>query len=185
MKCQNCGENEANVRYTEIVNGVKKEMSLCDKCSKELGLQSLDFNIPINFSSFLGEFLEDNDSLLPSFMKADELKCDFCGMTFDDFVSGGKLGCANCYKVFENKIDHILKNLHGSNTHVGRKYRLLENGFEKKEDKEEKLEKKKLEKEKQKDSKLQKLKEELKKAIKEERYEDAASIRDEIKEIEK
>ena len=122
MKCQNCGENEANVRYTEIINGVKKEMALCDKCSKELGMQSLDFNIPINFSSFLGEFLEDSDSLLPSFINKNELKCDFCGMTFDDFANCGKLGCANCYNVFENKINNILKNLHGSNTHLGRRY---------------------------------------------------------------
>ena len=34
MLCENCGENEANVRYTQIVNGVKKEMKLCDKCAK-------------------------------------------------------------------------------------------------------------------------------------------------------
>lgn len=26
MKCQNCGKEEANVRYTQIINGVKKEV---------------------------------------------------------------------------------------------------------------------------------------------------------------
>ena len=41
MLCQNCGENEANVRYTQIINGEKKEMVLCDKCSKELGKEYL------------------------------------------------------------------------------------------------------------------------------------------------
>lgn len=34
MFCQNCGKNEVNFRYTQIVNGVKKEMALCDKCAK-------------------------------------------------------------------------------------------------------------------------------------------------------
>ena len=56
MLCENCGENEANVKYTQIINGVKKEMSLCNKCSKELGIDKMDFSIPINFSSFLGDF---------------------------------------------------------------------------------------------------------------------------------
>ena len=193
MKCQNCGENEANVRYTEIINGVKKEMALCDKCSKELGMQSLDFNIPINFSSFLGEFLEDSDNLLPNFIDKHELKCDFCGMTFDDFVSCGKLGCANCYNVFENKINNILKNLHGSNMHLGRRY--LSDNKDTKNEKHIVENNKKVEtnvgarnarpdEEKTVKTKLQKLKDDLRKAIKDERYEDAAKIRDEIKKME-
>ena len=41
MLCQNCGKNEVNFRYTQIVNGVKKEMALCDKCAKELGLETI------------------------------------------------------------------------------------------------------------------------------------------------
>ena len=52
MMCENCGKNEVNFRYTQIVNGVKKEMHLCDKCAKEFGLEDLDFSMPINFSSF-------------------------------------------------------------------------------------------------------------------------------------
>ena len=76
MLCQNCGKNEVNFRYTQIINGVKKEMALCDKCAKELGLESLDFNMPINFSSFLGDFLSvaSENSFLPSFVKTNTLK---------------------------------------------------------------------------------------------------------------
>ena len=29
MLCDNCRENEATVRYTEIINGNKREMMLC------------------------------------------------------------------------------------------------------------------------------------------------------------
>lgn len=36
-------------------------MALCEKCAKELGLENMDFNIPINFSSFLGDFFGDYD----------------------------------------------------------------------------------------------------------------------------
>lgn len=58
MLCQNCGQREANVKYTQIINGVKKEMTLCDICAKELGLEDIHVNMPIDFSSFLGDFLD-------------------------------------------------------------------------------------------------------------------------------
>lgn len=37
------------------------------------------------------------------------LKCTNCGMTYDEFVDKGKFGCENCYNVFENRIDPVLK----------------------------------------------------------------------------
>lgn len=50
MKCQNCGENDANFKYTEIVNGVKKELNLCEDCARKMGVADINFNIPISFS---------------------------------------------------------------------------------------------------------------------------------------
>ena len=44
MLCQNCGKNEVNFRYTQVINGEKKEIELCDKCAKKLGLERLDFS---------------------------------------------------------------------------------------------------------------------------------------------
>ena len=52
MLCDNCGKRNANVRYTQIINGNKKEMILCEECSKKLGIGNMNFNMPINFSSF-------------------------------------------------------------------------------------------------------------------------------------
>lgn len=180
MLCENCGENEANVRYTQIINGVKKEMILCDKCSKELGIEKLDFSMPINLSSFLGDFFGDvEDSLLPGFTKTKELTCNECGMTYDEFRNSGKFGCANCYNAFSDRINPILKNLQGANKHIGRKTKITKTELNK-------VEIQKEEKEQEREtSKLETLKENLKQAIKEERYEDAAKIRDEIKKIEK
>jgi protein arginine kinase activator len=179
MLCENCGENEANVKYTQIINGVKKQMLLCDKCSKELGISHMDFNMPINLSSFLGEIFGDNENVsLPGFVDKNSLTCDECGMTYDEFINTGKFGCANCYDAFSSKIDSILKNLQGANTHIGRKTRVTKNVL----NKEEVI---KSEKEDTKKSKLDTLKDDLKKAIAEERYEDAANIRDEIKKLEK
>lgn len=179
MLCENCRENEANVKYTQIINGVKKEMRLCEHCANELGIGEMDFSMPINLSSFLSEFFEDTeDNFLPEFTKKEELQCNECGMTYDEFVHTGKFGCANCYNTFSNKIDPILKNLHAANRHVGRKGKITKTVLNK-------TDMQKKETSQRRGSKMEQLKEELKQAIKEERYEDAAHIRDTIKELEK
>lgn len=190
MLCQNCGKNEVNFRYTQIVNGVKKEMALCDKCARELGLESIDFSMPINFSSFFSDFFNDTENFLPSFAKTSLLECNDCKMTFEDFANTGEFGCGNCYITFADRISPVLKKLHGSSIHVGREYReaideLEENknrfnANQKQKGKE--AENKEISKEAR---QLEKLQKDLKKAIKEERYEDAAKIRDSIKKLEK
>ena len=177
MLCENCGENEANVRYTQIVNGVKKEMRLCDKCAEKLGIGSMNFNLemPLSFNNFLGDLFDEyNDGFMPTLALPKTLKCDRCGTTFDDFIEDGKFGCANCYDAFEERLDPMLKRLHGSNRYVGRKAKKLnpENVIEIKPENKEK-------------SKIEELKEELKQKIKEEKYEEAAKLRDEIKKLEK
>lgn len=190
MLCQNCGKNEVNFKYTQVVNGVKKEMALCDKCAKKLGLYNMDFSMPISMSSFLGDMLNEyeNEAFLPSFSSIATSECNKCGTDYDEFIETGLLGCENCYDIFTNKIDSLLKNIHGSNRHVGRISKFLEsnNNLDEFKNTERKAESKlKSKEEKNKESKVEELKEKLNKAIKEERYEDAAKIRDEIKKEEK
>jgi len=182
MLCEKCGENEANVRYTQIINGVKKEMHLCDKCANELGIggMSMNFDMPFDFSNFFGELLNEyNDGFMPTLALQKTLKCDSCGSTFDDFIDGGKFGCPSCYETFEERIDPILKRLHGSNRYIGRGAKKVnpENEIN--------IDKTKETKEEKKVSKLDSLKEQLKQLVKEEKYEEAAKIRDEIKKLEK
>ncbi|MCI9178285.1 MAG: hypothetical protein HFJ28_07085 [Clostridia bacterium] len=195
MLCQHCGKNEVNFRYTQIINGVKKEMALCDKCAKSLGLESLDFNMPINFSSFLGDFFGgETADFLPSFTKTQTLKCNHCKTTYDEFVETGKFGCSKCYDVFSEGLNNVLKNIQGSIAHIGRKSRLsyvekkqvsqdIQKAKKEVTKLEEKVETKKKGCENNKEERVQKLNSELKQAIKEERYEDAAKIRDEIKRL--
>lgn len=183
MLCQKCNKNEANVKYTEIINGEKKEMMLCEECSHKLGLDNISFNMPIDFSSFFGGLLEEDDynapEFMPLFQNIKELKCDNCNMTYDEFINQGKFGCEKCYDVFSTKIDSILKRLQGSNKYVGR--RPLKNTLNSAETDDLKTsEVKDKEKSNTKESKIDILQKDLKKAIADERYEDAAKIRDEI-----
>lgn len=182
MLCDNCGKKEANVRYSENINGVKRELHLCEECSQKLEIDNFSFNMPIDFSSFFGDFLEDfsTPEFMPLLQEIRELKCNKCGNTFEDIVNTGKFGCENCYLTFENRIDPILKRIQGSNRHVGRIGKITDKNI--KEESNKTLKKGETKDEK---DKLTELKENLKEAIKEERYEDAAKLRDEIKKNEK
>ncbi len=40
MKCQKCNKNEANIQYRESINGATREICLCSECAKESGLLS-------------------------------------------------------------------------------------------------------------------------------------------------
>ena len=194
MLCQNCGKNEANVRYTQIINGVKKQMTLCSDCAEELGIESMDFNMPINFSSFLTDMFDDYNDYIPKLINSNDLVCENCNMSYDEFLNKGRFGCEKCYENFETKINKLLKNIQGTDMHNGRLEKKLIELDEKqnkkenkrKSNKEEKVEneEKNTEKENEKFFKIEKLKQKLKIEVEEERYEDAAKTRDEIKKLE-
>lgn len=178
MMCQNCGKKEANFHYTQIINGEKKEIKLCSDCARQMGLDDFEVPMAMDFSNLFGDIFQqyEDASLLTDFIRPRELKCDICQMTYEELLHTGKFGCAHCYDAFRDKISPILKNLHGNNKHVGRIGSLSkeEIQFEEQTQKAEKKQK----------TRLEQCQEDLKKAIKEERYEDAAKLRDEIKEIE-
>lgn len=153
MLCQNCGENEANVRYTQIINGVKEQVSLCEKCAKKLGIEDIDFNIPINFSSAFDDMIEMYNDMIPSFMNLKTVTCSKDDRLYRDLKEDKENEFSTTFNL---KIDSLLKNTCDDS--------------------------KKIKKEK---TELEKLKERLEIEIKEERYEDAAKTRDEIKKIEK
>ena len=177
MLCDNCGKREANVRYSENINGRKRELNLCEECSRRLGIEEMDFSMPIDLSNFFEGFMDNfgGNDFVPMLDELKTLKCNSCGYTFDDIANTGRLGCKDCYSVFEDRLDPIIKRIQGSNKHVGRIGKIIDS----------KIENKEAVKEESKEtvSEKEKLANELKEAIKDERYEDAAKIRDEIKKL--
>ena len=59
MLCDNCKKREANVRYSENINGKVRELNLCEECSQKLGIGHMDFSMPMDFSNFFGDFMEE------------------------------------------------------------------------------------------------------------------------------
>jgi protein arginine kinase activator len=88
-----------------------------------------------------------------------------CGFTQADFKKTGRLGCSVCYVTFAEGLGSLLKAMHKGTEHVGklpqRAYRAIER-----------------------DDRMRALTEDLEKAVKEENYESAAALRDQIKQLE-
>lgn len=165
MKCNHCGKNEANTHYKRVINGKKEEMYLCEECAKELGVMN-DFSFePFSMDTFFGNLLGAGAAALNSIAGVD--RCTYCGSSFNDIVNSGKVGCANCYDRFESKLNPSIEKLHGRTRHVGKSVSYTVEEDEPQESVDE----------------LTKLKEEMKLAIKEQRFEDAAVIRDKIKNL--
>ena len=193
MLCDNCKKNEANIKYSENINGQKREMNLCEECSRKLGIMNkINFNMTTDFPSFFGSLLEDFEELesMPLLKEVKQSVCDSCNTSFEDIINTGRLGCPNCYDVFSERLDPILKRIQGANRHTGRLANELNNNVKYKDlsdksNKETSLDKKAEENEQNVNNVelLNKLQEQLKDAIKDERYEDAAKLRDEIKNI--
>ncbi|MCP4652779.1 MAG: hypothetical protein GY858_05275 [Candidatus Omnitrophica bacterium] len=157
MLCDICHKSSATVHFTEIVNGKVQELHVCPACAKG---KTTEFKEQLNIPDLLGGFLGSSS---PS--RRSMLKCPMCGLTYGQFKKEGRLGCGNCYIVFREQMVHLLKNIHGSIEYMGK--------FPQKR-------KKKVTGE----NKLQQLKKKLERAVKLEEYEDAARLRDQIKNIE-
>ena len=76
MYCENCGQNYANVKYTQVINGNRKDMFLCEACSKTLGINKL--SLPMDFSTFLSDFFTNFEEDIPLQRMASSFGYLFC-----------------------------------------------------------------------------------------------------------
>ncbi len=133
MKCQNCGTNEANVHLRQSVNGQVTEYALCSHCAEQLGVGGMfaDFG---SFGGFGGLGLMGGfepfgglESLLGGMFGQSKAKtlpkitrCKVCGSSFDDISARGKVGCAECYELFADRLAPSIDRLHNRARHVGK-----------------------------------------------------------------
>lgn len=118
MLCQDCRKREAQVHLTQIINQEKTSLSLCKECASKRGFHSPLENVPFP----LAEILAGITSGLPvvSTKKGiDSLTCTGCGMTFEEFTRLGRFGCGDCYRTFRNRIEPIMRKIHGNSLHRG------------------------------------------------------------------
>ena len=119
MQCQICNEYEATIHLTEITEGSRTEMHICERCATEQGI-AIKSQIPINelLSSLLAVQPSDDELADPS---AKELSCPNCGFTMEQFRKEGVLGCPGDYDVFEKSLAPLIEKAHdGKSVHKGK-----------------------------------------------------------------
>jgi protein arginine kinase activator len=170
MLCEKCGKNEANVYIKNTVNGETTEKHLCSVCAGEQGMLKPGgfFDMPDFFKDFAGAF----SGFFPVAHAPARRSvgagtaCPVCGANAGDISRAGRVGCADCYSVFVAALEPARRRIHGGASHTGNipgsagaeatlKKRLAE------------------------------LKHEMKAAIENEEFENAAKLRDEIRGLEK
>lgn len=166
MRCQHCNEREATTHIKRNINGNKTEMHLCSECAAELGVME-EFSPESLFAdTFFGNLLGAGIPAMNVLSGVD--RCEYCGSSFNDIVKSGTVGCSHCYGRFADKLEPSIVKIHGKTKHVGKNVTYTS---------EEPITAEK------KENTSESLKVQLKQAIKEQRFEDAAVLRDKIKEL--
>ena len=159
MVCNVCGQNEASIHLTEILNNQMMEVHLCEACAEQKGA---DFKSHFDFNKLLASLADFGAELKPE--RVAKLVCKDCSMTYEEFGKTGRLGCGNCYQTFEKLLLPLIKRIQRDTKHVGKSptkaigevKQVLE---------------------------LRELQERLKKSVQSETFEEAAKIRDRIQEL--
>ena len=175
MICERCKKNEATFYYHENVNGNEKTYRLCPECAAEmekkgeLGTKNglYGFDSFTSDTAWLDPFKSMNSllsGLIGSGKQVTEKRCPGCSMSFRELASGGMAGCPQCYTAFAKELSPTIAKLHGHVTHRGRvPQRFREQQALK--------------------DRIASLEKEREEAIRNENYERAAEIRDELKKL--
>lgn len=154
MKCEHC-EKHATIHVTHVAEGKVVKTHLCEDCAANLGIAQA--------GGILSSDL--NDTLLGPVSPNIPMRvasCPSCGLSLRKFQKEGRLGCPECYQTFSREITTVLASLHDTTVHIGR----TPHTFTREPDT---------------DEILAQLRGQLAAAVKNEAFEDAARLRDEIR----
>jgi protein arginine kinase activator len=169
--CESCGERPATVHLTRVINDKKIERHLCERCAKEEGEFEFMFELEPKFSinELLSGFLKGSypksSSLRPGPSTA---RCESCGLSYSEFAREGKLGCDHCYEPFSAQLEPLMRKIQGHVEHTGKQ----PGGAAQSQTA-------------AREHELEELRQALNCAVDEERYEEAAVLRDRIRELER
>ncbi len=161
MECNICGKH-AKVHLTQLVGGQIKKIALCEDCAKEKGVTD-----PTGFA--LAEMLlgKTPGKVVPTApaVAGSGRRCPSCGFTLEDLRRIRRFGCADCYATFRDEVNQMLRGMHKGFKHCGKVPAGLMELHER-------------------TQRLEELRGKLDQAITAENYEEAAGLRDEIRQIE-
>nr|WP_149454271.1 UvrB/UvrC motif-containing protein [Pasteuria penetrans] len=169
MLCPECGKRPAMLHYTKVINGNKSELHLCEVCARARGDAMMGWEEGFSFHQLLSGLLNMDMSQTGGsgdLGANDPLsrRCPLCGLTYQQFSKIGRFGCARCYKTFRNRLDPLLRRVHGNIVHRGKVPERTQGELKVRRE-------------------LERLKQELDHKIQAENFEDAARLRDRIRSL--
>jgi protein arginine kinase activator len=171
LLCEKCKKRTATVFYNENLNGKVRSYSLCGECAAKLREKGDIGDITSMLGSFADPFCDLHDNLFGGFFgmgaqpSLGSKKCPDCSSIFSHIRASGRVGCPTCYRIFAEELAPTLHTVQGTITHTGSvpaRHRARRAKAEK----------------------LKSLKHQMQEAIAKEDFETAASLRDEIKQLE-
>jgi len=154
--CQICNKNTATWHITDIVNGESRELHLCDECAREKAKSGA------SMTNFLADLVKSSTKQIG---KMSKLVCPRCGASYLDFHTQRRLGCPHDYEAFGESMMSLLEKIHGDTRHMG-KVPVGADGRAARQ------------------AELRRLRQALRRAVENEHYEEAALLRDRIRQTE-
>ncbi|ASS76956.1 hypothetical protein CIG75_19890 [Tumebacillus algifaecis] len=170
MLCQRCQQRDATVHFSKILNGEKSEIHLCETCAREnsefMMKPGENFSFHNLISGLLGFENQGSFGQMSGAQTRQNTRCNTCGLTYQKFAELGRFGCADCYQSFGPRLEPLLRRIHGgATTHTG-KVPQRTGGMIKMR------------------KQIELLRRELQQKIQMEQFEEAALLRDRIRELE-
>jgi protein arginine kinase activator len=162
IKCQKCSK-PATIHITEIVQGSPLEFHLCEEHAR----QQLAGEEPTEASSGADKAKAQlaKTSRSRDTSEIDKQTCPVCGISFLEFRNSGRLGCSHDYDAFREELLPLLENIHGETQHAGKVP-------------------KRVPPDRRRQTELIQLRQALRQAVADEKYEEAARLRDRIQQLE-
>jgi protein arginine kinase activator len=157
MKCQRCPK-QATLHITEVLGEDRfEEVHLCDDCAKKYLYAPQQKNQTANSSE--ADAAESEEETPAG------VRCPECGISFLEFRNHGRFGCSHDYDAFKSDLLPLLESVHGETRHAGKAPRRAPRT-------------------KTAQAELTQLRQQLQVLVTEENYEEAARVRDRIKQLE-
>lgn len=167
--CTACQKALATIVIMDVSEGsVTGSQHLCASCAEQMGV------VQPKSPKFSPEMLEDllggfDKAKVSSSKRARAEACPGCGMTPGEFRTKGRLGCPRCYEIFRDELLPLLQRIHEAQSHRGRVPANLGEASSQRDE----------------DESMAELRRKLEEAVRNERYEEAAQLRDNLRRAER
>lgn len=162
MLCQRCHKSLATMRYAEVVDGKVSEQHLCADCMARQQAEGAP-GFELSGRAPTPDMRQIAVGVSPSAVA--QRTCKSCGIAWQDVLDSGRVGCSVCYESFDDPLEPLLRGMHFALRHRGKVPHRDDAREQKRAD-------------------LKTKRALLRSALKTENYEEAASLRDEIRSLE-